>query len=648
MIKRILFAALLLIPTWVAFPLTAKAQTEPSALLRIDPRSEQERADLAELGLLSSDWLTAANGELFVIAAAGPVVQQALRQGGFRFSVLDPEVQEAGYTLLYGSQKALTAASKRIRILLREDPLALAPTSPDQHPALIKLGLDLSPLVLSPLRVPKFEPQMEAVKIQNTLTPIYLVQEMLAQVSSIELYNLVGGLSGEWAVNIAGSPYTLATRYSYTNTPITKATRYTNDLLGSYGLATWYDYYSLYGAEKRSVIAQQTGLTQPEKILLLTAHLDSTSYMNGNSYILAPGADDNASGSAALLHIADILSQYDFGCTLRYALFTGEEQGMIGSKAYAQDVYYQGEDLQAVLNLDMLAYNTPASSATLELHTRNANTGDLAIANIFRNAVSGYGLQLSPLILQDGKTFSDHSSFWNYGYPAILAIEDWNDHTPYYHMTSDRLGSLNMGYYTEFTRASLAAFAHLGCLYDSRLMGTVRDDDDSQPIPGAHIEAWQGGVIFHSTTSHPDGSFSLDLPTGSYTIKVSAQDHLSASFPDTVVVSTQPVSLNPRLTPCVFVSSAAASALPHIVSIAETVNFSASAAGEAPLEFTWDFGDGQTASGQAISHAFATQGAYPVELTVSNLCGVPQSVLIPVFVDVERFFLPAISQTDSH
>ena len=125
---------------------------------------------------------------------------------------------------------------------------------------------------------------------------------------------------------------------------------------------------------------------------------------------------------------------------------------MFGSKAYAEDVYYQGEDLQAVLNLDMLAYSTPNSASTIELHTRPSNASDLAIAYRFRDAVSAYGLGLQPLIFQDGKTFSDHSSFWNYGYPAVMAIEDWTDHTPYYHKTSDQVESLNMPYYRDFAQ----------------------------------------------------------------------------------------------------------------------------------------------------------------------------------------------------
>ncbi len=78
--------------------------------------------------------------------------------------------------------------------------------------------------------------------------------------------------------------------------------------------------------------------------------------------------------------------------------------------------------------------------------------------------MSAYNISLTPQILPDRLSFSDHAPFWDRGYPAILAIEDWDDHTPDYHRTTDRLGTLNMTYYTRFAKAALATFAHMGCL----------------------------------------------------------------------------------------------------------------------------------------------------------------------------------------
>jgi Zn-dependent M28 family amino/carboxypeptidase len=75
------------------------------------------------------------------------------------------------------------------------------------------------------------------------------------------------------------------------------------------------------------VIGEIPGLVNPDDIFIIGAHIDDVTG--------TPGADDNASGSVATLLAADILSQYDWGCTLRFAFWTGEEQGLLGSDVYA-------------------------------------------------------------------------------------------------------------------------------------------------------------------------------------------------------------------------------------------------------------------------------------------------------------------------
>lgn len=295
------------------------------------------------------------------------------------------------------------------------------------------------------------------------LTPDPRIQAMIDQVSSTTLYSYVAGLSGETPVILAGEPYTITTRYSLSGIPIAKATQYVYEHFQDLGLTTSYFEYYLQGVTLRNVIAEQTGLTQPGRIVLAVAHLDSTSELAYRS-TLAPGADDNASGSAGVLVAADILSQYEFGCTLRYALFTGEEQGLYGSAAYADAVHNLGEDVAGVINLDMIAHNTPGSATTMELHTRDENAGDLRLANLFSDVIAAYQLDLTPITLPDSESASDHYSFWENGYPAILAIEDWEDHAPNYHKSEDHLEELDLAYFTSMVKAAVGALAHLGCL----------------------------------------------------------------------------------------------------------------------------------------------------------------------------------------
>ena len=388
------------------------------------------------------------------------------------------------------------------------------------------------------------------------------------------------------------------------------------------------------------MIAEQTGLTQPQRIFMVIAHLDSISNI---PYSYAPGADDNASGAAAVMAIADILSQHNFGCTLRYALFTGEEQGYYGSWAYAQSAYQSGEDIEGVLNLDMLAYNSLGSSPILELHTRPNSAEDLAIAELFDDSVWAYSLDLEPEIYTDGESFSDHSSFWNHGFPAIMAIEDWSDHTPFYHNTGDQLETLNLAYYTEFTKAALATFAHMGCLLEGQLEGTIRNSATQVPLPDALVQARSGGGTTYSTTSHADGSYQLPLPPGTYTITFSATDYRTETVENIQIILDQNTPLDRSLQPCIAVHSLDFSVDPFRPLVDETIAFDASVTGgELPINYSWDFQDGGGALGEPVEHAYHEKGVYTVKLIADNSCNVPATILHQVFVEVELAFFPLV------
>jgi hypothetical protein len=615
---------------------------EDYALIRVETSTDTEFEALASFVTEFYTQIHTEQDRRAVLMPADGELQTTLTNNGFDFQVLDHNLHEASYYLLYGLPEDLQTAQAEFDFLLLIDSQAVIRANKGDLEKLAGYGIKSMPLVLQEFIAPVSSISRKSA-IPQTITQSSLIQEMISQIDSDTLYNYVGNLSGEWAVTIDGSPYTLATRYSLADVPIKKATRYTYEHFRSLGLPTGYDYYDLYGNEKRNVLAQQVGITQPERIILLTAHLDSTSHVNGNPQTLAPGADDNASGSAALMHIAEILNDYEFGCTLRYVLFTGEEQGIYGSKAYAKDVYSQGEAVEAVLNLDMIAYNTPGSNPRIELHTQPGNSSDLDIANMFNQVVSTYDIDLNPRILQDGLTFSDHSSFWKYGIPAILAIEDWSDHTPHYHRTSDRLSTLNMAYYTEFVKASLGTFAHMGCLIESQLTGTVTASNSSAPIAGAQVDVWQDTQLVESIISESDGTYQAILPPGSYTVNFSALDHLSETYNEVQIVSGQTTTLDISMQPCIFVKQVDFTFSPTRPEINQTILLTGTVSGgDIPINYSWDFGDNQIGSGKTISHTFSAKGSYPVQLAANNICNVEGSSLHAINVNTDEFFLPLI------
>jgi hypothetical protein len=116
---------------------------------------------------------------------------------------------------------------------------------------------------------------------------------------------------------------------------------------------------------------------------------------------------------------------------------------------------------------------------------------------------------------------SDQWSFLTRGYPAFLAIEDWNDHTPHYHQSSDRLSTLDLVYYADFARAAIATITHLGRLLPGgHISGVVYAADTGLPL-SATITAL--GTTYNYTFTAPtnaSGVYSLPLAVGSYTLTV--------------------------------------------------------------------------------------------------------------------------------
>jgi len=206
----------------------------------------------------------------------------------------------------------------------------------------------------------------------------------------------------------------------------------------------------------RNVVAEKTGETYPDDIVIICAHYDSTSPA-ASRLTLAPGADDNASGTAAVLEAARILASYPLDFTVRFIAFSAEEWGLYGSRAYATAADLAGDRIVGVINLDMIAYAN-AMPEDLQVIVNSASGW---LADRFLDAASSYGQLGATKTVDASFVYSDHAPFWDNGYPAMLAIEDDPLQNPYYHQTSDTLDKLNLEFFTSATRASLGLLAEL-------------------------------------------------------------------------------------------------------------------------------------------------------------------------------------------
>ena len=276
------------------------------------------------------------------------------------------------------------------------------------------------------------------------------VQDIINQVNLDSLTKYVGKLSGELPITVNGQPVTIYSRHS--NYPGNElAAVYISQKLEGYGLTPEYLGFSPTG---KNVYAVQQGTDFPEQKYIICAHYDSMP-----DSLTAPGADDNASGTAAVLEAARILSQYTSKYTIIYALWDEEEQGVLGSSAWANYAFDHQWIIPGVINIDMIGWDSD-NDGKLWVNTKDIGSS-VMIAEKTVEVNDLYQLGLDPQILNPGSG-SDNLPFWYYGYSAVGVEEyygyDWND---YYHTTEDKLDKFNLPYFHGNAKMVIGTLASL-------------------------------------------------------------------------------------------------------------------------------------------------------------------------------------------
>ncbi|RME45810.1 MAG: Zn-dependent exopeptidase M28, partial [Chloroflexi bacterium] len=292
--------------------------------------------------------------------------------------------------------------------------------------------------------------QASAAGLQPPLPPS-IVGQIINQVSVDELTTHVCHLQDKDALGYCN---TQGSRYSLNPASLQEAADYIigqlQELPGVTVTTQPFTLSNLFPDEQNSltltnVIGTLAGVAPPAErgVVIVSAHYDSISneVARGGP---APGADDNASGVAAVLEAARLLSKHTFWHTVRFVTFAGEEQGLHGSRHYADLAHRTGENIVGVINADMIAYDGD-SDPRLEIHA-GPEPHNVALAHTLTETIEAYHLNLLPqAVLNAPIRASDHASFWDRDFPAILVIEDTEitgptfDFNPYYHSAEDTL-----------------------------------------------------------------------------------------------------------------------------------------------------------------------------------------------------------------
>jgi aminopeptidase YwaD len=183
--------------------------------------------------------------------------------------------------------------------------------------------------------------------------------------------------------------------------------------------------------------------------VIASAHYDSTSTDPYN----APGADDDATGCAALLEIARLMADTETDNTLKLVFFSGEEQGLLGSAAYVAQAVVSGDLIKADYQSDMIGYSVAANNQIAAWDHVTDGPGN----NLYASG-SLYASQLYwQLVIDPSMVYSDHASFWNNGISATMESEPHVQDNPYYHTLDDLPSSLDPAYLRNATAGFLAA-----------------------------------------------------------------------------------------------------------------------------------------------------------------------------------------------
>jgi Peptidase family M28 len=262
-----------------------------------------------------------------------------------------------------------------------------------------------------------------------------------------------------------------------------------------------------------NVVAIQRGTGDPNRVVIITGHIDSrvTDVMNATAD--APGANDDGSGTAAVIEAARVLSRHRFSGTIVYATLSGEEQGLIGGRILADYARAQGWQVEANLNNDIVGNSCGADGLCDDGHVRIFSEGlrwqggdqlrgqvrslggenDSPSRNLsrFLDGLAdelGIGLDVRQVWRTDrfGRG-GDHTEFLNAGYPAVrvsVAIEnyDWQhqdlrtENGTVYGDTIDHMDFPYLRRVTQLNVAALAAMARAPMPPEPAVEGAVSTD----------------------------------------------------------------------------------------------------------------------------------------------------------------------------
>ncbi len=312
-----------------------------------------------------------------------------------------------------------------------------------------------------------------------------------------------------------------------------------------------------------NVIATLRGSSDPERLYVVGGHYDSRNSKGEDGVGAAPGAVDDASGTAVALEACRVLSKQTFAATLVFVAYDGEEQGLLGSIAHAKALHDAGAEVDGMIGCDIVGNTLGMDGVRYDRHLRcfsySASGNDSkgrSLARAVSWAAATHVPDFGVKLIFRGDRYGrggDHRSFFEQGYPAVRCSEPREDFSRQHQNVTERDGKpygdlpefADFAYTANVTRVVTATLAELAAAPPPPLANSAqlrRDRYDTEIVFQLPEGVTDAEFVWRETTA-PDWTGALRLADAK--VKTAPRGQQQATLPgvclDDVVVGVRSV-----------------------------------------------------------------------------------------------------------
>jgi hypothetical protein len=381
-------------------PFVLYAQSSEKYLVSVDISQETNIRTLEELHLSVYHIF---KGTLIV--GASDQILQNLRRASVPFRVLDEYPESKKYFIVSGDDTGLSKPAINNQIIFDDGISFIIKDTQPNIEYFLSRGLTCVEMKQHP-ETYKIDKHVSKYRIAASLDSIISDVTMQINVDSVE--------------NYIQSLQDFGTRFLLADTRDSVAAWIQNQFekMGYTDVVIDDFWYESTGTWQKNVIATFPGSRSPQNVYIVGGHHDS--YSSSNALTFAPGADDNASGTTAVLEIARAImeSGYQPEGTIKFITFAAEEYGLHGSYDFAEKAFNSNMKIKLMINHDMISHTSRSlgnSMVDINYYTGSEDLIELAKTNVENHTI------LTAVDGSQNSAGSDSYSFWRFGFPTLIS-----------------------------------------------------------------------------------------------------------------------------------------------------------------------------------------------------------------------------------